>query len=59
MSKMKLVQSSCRKNPHVCSSGLADYDFICNWLGNRAWTLQFKWDGHDAFNKAEEKKVCA
>lgn len=35
----------------------ADYDFICNWLGNKAWTLQFKWSGHDAFNSAEDKKV--
>eukprot|EP00051_Salpingoeca_urceolata_P003471 m.58082 g.58082 ORF g.58082 m.58082 type:complete len:441 (-) comp12822_c0_seq1:58-1380(-) len=32
-----------------------EYDFICNWLGNHAWTLQLEWPGHDAFNGAENK----
>ena len=30
-----------------------DQDFICNWLGNQAWTLALPWSGHDAFNAAK------
>jgi len=33
-----------------------DCDFICNWLGNKAWTKALKWDGKDAFNSAEDKE---
>lgn len=29
-----------------------DADWICNWYGNRAWTLDLEWSGHDAFNAA-------
>eukprot|EP00658_Telonema_sp_P-2_P054108 TRINITY_DN4302_c0_g1_i1.p1 TRINITY_DN4302_c0_g1~~TRINITY_DN4302_c0_g1_i1.p1 ORF type:complete len:446 (+),score=94.73 TRINITY_DN4302_c0_g1_i1:62-1399(+) len=31
-----------------------DVDFICNWLGNRAWTLALPWSGHDGFNAEGE-----
>lgn len=30
-----------------------DKDFICNWRGGEAWTTDCKWDGHDAFDKAD------
>jgi len=29
-----------------------DQDFICNWLGNQAWTLAMEWPGKDGFNAA-------
>lgn len=29
-----------------------DSDYICNWLGNQAWTNALEWPGHDAFNSA-------
>jgi cathepsin A (carboxypeptidase C) len=29
-------------------------DFICNYMGNRAWSLGLEWDGKEAFNAAEE-----
>lgn len=29
-----------------------EYDFICNWMGNNAWTLDMDWEGKDAFNNA-------
>jgi len=32
-----------------------DCDYICNWLGNRAWTLALDWDGKQGFQAAEEK----
>lgn len=32
-----------------------DQDFICNHLGNKAWTLQLDWPGKDAFNGARDR----
>lgn len=32
-----------------------DVDFICNSLGNKAWTLGFDWSGKEAFNGAGDK----
>ena len=32
-----------------------DVDFICNWLGNQAWTLGLEWSGKAGFNAAEFK----
>jgi cathepsin A (carboxypeptidase C) len=29
-----------------------DQDYICNWLGNQAWTLALDWPHHDDFNTA-------
>lgn len=29
-----------------------DADFICNWMGNKAWTLALDWNGNAAFNGA-------
>lgn len=31
-----------------------DVDFICNYIGNRAWTLALEWDGSSEFIAAEE-----
>lgn len=31
-----------------------DLDFVCNYLGNRAWTLNLDWKHHAEFNAAEE-----
>ncbi|KAL5117937.1 hypothetical protein ACEQ8H_004082 [Pleosporales sp. CAS-2024a] len=30
-----------------------DADYICNWLGNKAWTEALEWKGKKAYNKAE------
>ncbi|KAK6460884.1 carboxypeptidase Y precursor [Scheffersomyces coipomensis] len=29
-----------------------DKDFICNWLGNQAWTNELEWSGKEGFAKA-------
>ena len=29
-----------------------DADYICNWYGNKAWTLAMPWAGHDGFAAA-------
>lgn len=31
-----------------------DVDFICNYMGNKAWTLALDWKGKDEFNAAED-----
>ena len=36
--------------------GSGDEDFICNWLGNKAWTKALAWDSKDAFNKAADNE---
>ncbi|KAF6012652.1 carboxypeptidase C [Brettanomyces bruxellensis] len=30
-----------------------DKDFICNWLGNHAWSDALPWDGHKQFKSAD------
>jgi len=32
-----------------------DQDYICNWIGNKAWTLEMEWPGKDNFNAAADK----
>lgn len=32
-----------------------EYDFICNWMGNDAWTRTFEWNGKAAFGAAANK----
>ncbi|CAD7957558.1 unnamed protein product [Amoebophrya sp. A120] len=31
-----------------------DVDYICNWLGNKAWTLKLDWPGKEQFNAAAD-----
>ncbi|KAJ3211661.1 hypothetical protein HDU82_005288 [Entophlyctis luteolus] len=31
-----------------------DADYICNYMGNRAWTLELEWAGKEGFNDAPE-----
>ncbi|KAJ3105704.1 hypothetical protein HDU97_007681 [Phlyctochytrium planicorne] len=31
-----------------------DSDYICNWMGNEAWTLALEWEGKEGFNDAPE-----
>jgi len=31
-----------------------DDDFICNYMGNKAWTLALQWSGQTGFNAAED-----
>jgi len=32
-----------------------DADYICNWIGNKAWTLALDWSGKSGFNAALDK----
>lgn len=32
-----------------------DKDFICNWLGNRAWADRLPWSGHKAYKNEETR----
>lgn len=31
-----------------------DADFICNWMGNKAWLMALRWSGQDDFTSAED-----
>ncbi|TQS31631.1 hypothetical protein Golomagni_08082, partial [Golovinomyces magnicellulatus] len=48
---VRQVPTVLEKIPVLIFAG--DADFICNWLGNQAWTNALEWDGHDAFNSAQ------
>jgi cathepsin A (carboxypeptidase C) len=56
------MQSQKEKIPPVLKNGVrtliyaGDVDFICNWMGNKAWTLALQWPGKEAFNAAKDKK---
>ncbi|KAJ7934189.1 Alpha/Beta hydrolase protein [Mycena leptocephala] len=28
---------------------VGSYDWVCNWIGNEAWTLALEWSGHAEF----------
>jgi cathepsin A (carboxypeptidase C) len=32
-----------------------DVDFICNWIGNKHWTLELDWSGKEGFNAAKDE----
>ncbi|KAG7389970.1 hypothetical protein PHYPSEUDO_009228 [Phytophthora pseudosyringae] len=36
-----------------------DADLMCNWVGNRAWTLALDWEGKNGYNAAEERTFVA
>jgi len=31
-----------------------DADFICNWIGNKHWTLELDWEGKNEYNAAKD-----
>jgi cathepsin A (carboxypeptidase C) len=51
----RLIPQVLEKIPVLIYVG--DADFICNWLGNRAWTESLEWPGQKAFNGAELKSL--
>jgi cathepsin A (carboxypeptidase C) len=46
----RLVPGLLEKLPVLIYAG--DADFICNWLGNRAWAEALEWPGQSAYNNA-------
>jgi cathepsin A (carboxypeptidase C) len=44
----RLVPSLLEKIPVLIYAG--DADFICNWLGNKAWVEALEWPGHKKFS---------
>ncbi|CAM1505608.1 Fc.00g112450.m01.CDS01 [Cosmosporella sp. VM-42] len=49
----QLVPKLLEKIPVLIYAG--DADFICNWLGNQAWTNALEWPGSKDFNHADIK----
>lgn len=46
----RLVPDILKEIPVLVYAG--DADFICNWLGNLAWTSELEWPGHEDYKKA-------
>jgi cathepsin A (carboxypeptidase C) len=51
----RLVPDILAEIPVLIYAG--DADFICNWLGNRAWADSLEWPGQTAFNNATTKAL--
>jgi cathepsin A (carboxypeptidase C) len=51
----RLVPGILEEIPVLIYAGDADY--ICNWLGNQAWTEALEWPGQKSFNKASIKDL--
>jgi len=47
----RLVPKILEQIPVLIYAG--DADFICNWLGNQAWTEGLEWPGKKDFNRAD------
>lgn len=46
----RLVPGILSEIPILVYAG--DADFICNWLGNLAWTVELEWPGQSGYKKA-------
>ncbi|KIX07606.1 uncharacterized protein Z518_02259 [Rhinocladiella mackenziei CBS 650.93] len=51
----RLVPGLIEKMPVLIYAG--DADFICNWLGNKAWTEALEYPDHEGFAAAEMKDL--
>jgi len=51
----RLVPGILEEIPVLIYAG--DADFICNWLGNQAWSLALEWPGQKDFQKASVKNL--
>ena len=51
----RLVPGILEKIPVLIYAG--DADFICNWLGNKAWSEALEWTGQKKFAAAEMKEL--
>ncbi|KAL7626198.1 hypothetical protein AAE478_002968 [Parahypoxylon ruwenzoriense] len=51
----RLVPDIIKQIPVLIYAGDADY--ICNWLGNKAWSEALDWPGKKGFNAAELKNL--
>ncbi|KAM3550308.1 hypothetical protein MY1884_008313 [Beauveria asiatica] len=52
---VRVVPGLLEQIPIVVYAG--DADFICNWLGNQAWTDRLEWAGQKEYGKAKSKDL--
>jgi cathepsin A (carboxypeptidase C) len=50
-----LIPSILKEIPVLIYAG--DTDYICNWVGNEAWTEVLDWSGHKRFTDSEKKDL--
>ncbi|KAF2271875.1 uncharacterized protein EI97DRAFT_241984 [Westerdykella ornata] len=51
----RVVPNLLKEIPVLVYAGDADY--ICNWLGNKAWTEALEWSGQKEYKKAQTKDL--
>jgi len=51
----RVVPGLLKEIPVLVYAGDADY--ICNWLGNKAWTEALEWPGQKEYKAAETKDL--
>ncbi len=51
----RVVPGILEKIPVLIYAG--DADFICNWLGNQAWTEALQWPGQKGFKSAKVEDI--
>ncbi|GME70759.1 unnamed protein product [Ambrosiozyma monospora] len=51
----KVIEILEKELPVLIYAG--DKDFICNWLGNQAWSNELEWSGSKSFSKASIKDL--
>jgi cathepsin A (carboxypeptidase C) len=55
------MQNMGKKIPDLLASNIrvmiyaGDMDFICNWIGNKAWTIQLPWANRASFAAAQDR----
>ncbi|EGC45248.1 carboxypeptidase [Histoplasma capsulatum var. duboisii H88] len=54
---MRVVPTLLTQMPVLIYAG--DADFICNWLGNKAWTEALEYPGHGEYAAAEMKNLTS
>ena len=52
---MRIIPSLLQANLSILIYA-GDADYICNWMGNKAWVLNLDWEGKQGMNEAKDQE---